>query len=398
MAAGYAELWGGVEALTETELGIERATLEETLEKIKEFKVSIASALKAGSEEARRDWCKVCALDRRLLEESGRKLWTSDDELEIKIEVLCEKRERVIEINGRSITETTYHFTVEGCPDGCTPGDSFGVTQLDGIFTEDELRAAEKNVDEMLDDDDQWEENTLDVSPPDAIGDKKHKRTRVKHFHPKYTYGAKKTPRRGDCGPVVMPPHAKCRKCKGAQAIVTEKCNDIPAFIYHPERPCLAKTLFECGIIGNAWANSSILNTYLVPKGKKDDRPKKDGKTKKEGKLKKDGKPKKGGLLCGHYDSPHLFARPIVGLSLFGTKTLSFGVAGWWMAAREHNYTVEMRRGVVTIMDGYAANKINHGVPPVERKASTLLFRRMLPELLSEEWKEKNTMRWAAQR
>ena len=86
MAAGYAELWGGVEALTETELGIERATLEETLEKIKEFKVSIASALKAGSEEARRDWCKVCALQRKLLEESGRKLWTSDDEFEVVAE------------------------------------------------------------------------------------------------------------------------------------------------------------------------------------------------------------------------------------------------------------------------------------------------------------------------
>ena len=28
--------------------------------------------------------------------------------------------------------------------------------QLDGIFTEDKLCSAEKNVDEMLDDDDQW--------------------------------------------------------------------------------------------------------------------------------------------------------------------------------------------------------------------------------------------------
>ena len=151
-----------------------------------------------------------------------------------------------------------------------------------------------------------------------------------------------------------------------------------------PDRPCLARTLFECGIIANAWANSSIHNTYHVPIGKKDGRPK------------KDGEPKKGGKLGQHYNSPHLFARPIVGLSLFGTKTLSFGLADWGMAACEHNYTVEMRRGVVTIMEGYAANKINHGVPRVERKASTLLFRRMLPELLSEEWKAKNTMRRAA--
>ena len=309
----------------------------------------------------------------------GDELMATDDEF---VEAMCERRERVFEINGRSVTETTFYFREGMCPDGCNPGDPFGVRQLDGIFTEDELRAAEKNVDEMLDDDAQWGENTLDVSPPDAIGEKKYKRQRTKHFLPKYTYGGGMTPRRGDCGPVILPPHAKCLKCEGAQAIVTEKCNDIPAFIYHPEQPCLARALFEFGIIENEWANSSILNTYLVPIG--------------NGKRKKDGKPKKGGLLGGHYDSPHLFARPIVGLSLFGTKTLSFGLAKQCMAAREHNYTVEMRRGVVTIMEGYAANKINHGVPRVERKASTLLFRRMLPELLSEEWKEKNTMRWAA--
>ena len=328
-------------------------------------------------------------------DKSGDELVATDDEF---VEAMCERRERVFEINGRSITETTFYFREGMCPDGCTPGGPFGLKQLDGIFTEDELRSAEKNIDEMLGDDNQWLENTLDVSPPDAIGDKKHKRTRIKHFLPKYTYGPNKTPRRGDCGPVILPPHAQCRKCKGAQAIVTEKCNDIPAFIYHPEQPCLARTLFEFGIIPNEWANSSILNTYLVPIGKKDGKLKKVGKKQtKVGKLKKDAKkPKKGGLLCGHYDSPHLFARPIVGLSLFGTKTISFGVKGHYMAAREHNYTAEMRRGVLTIMDGYAANKINHGVPRVERKASTLLFRRMLPELLSEEWKEKNTMRWAA--
>jgi hypothetical protein len=245
MAAGYTERWAQAEELRVSDLGLENESPEErVLANILKLQVCMATAIRAGSEEARRDWCKLCTLERKLLEESGGKLWTTDDELEIKIEVLCEKRERVIEINGRSITETTYHFTEEGCPDGCTPGDYFGVRQLDGIFTEDELRAAEKNVDEMLDDDDQWLENTLDVSPPDAIGDNKHKRTRTKHFHPKYTYGDQKTPRRGDCGPVILPPHAKCRKCKGAQAVVTEKCNDIPAFIYRPERACLARTLF----------------------------------------------------------------------------------------------------------------------------------------------------------
>ena len=46
----------------------------------------MATALKVGSEEARRDWCKLCTFERKCLEESGRKLWTSDDELEVVVE------------------------------------------------------------------------------------------------------------------------------------------------------------------------------------------------------------------------------------------------------------------------------------------------------------------------
>ena len=41
----------------------------------------------------------------------------------------------------------------------------------------------------MIADDEPWLANTLDVSPPDAIGDEKWKRTRTKYFFPKYTYG-----------------------------------------------------------------------------------------------------------------------------------------------------------------------------------------------------------------
>ena len=66
--------------------------------------------------------------------------------------------------------------------------------------------------------------------------------------------------------------------------------------------------------MANGFANSAILNTYRVPIGKKDGKPR------------KDGKPKKGGKLGQHFDSPHLFGRPIVGLSLFSTKNLSFGL------------------------------------------------------------------------
>ena len=43
----------------------------------------------------------------------------------------------------------------------------------------------EENIDEMLDHDERWKEKTLDVSPKEAIGDKKRKRLRTKHFFPK---------------------------------------------------------------------------------------------------------------------------------------------------------------------------------------------------------------------
>ena len=237
--------------------------------------------------------------------------------------------------------------------------------QFTGIFTEDELRSFEGSIDEMLEHDERWLENTLDVSPKWASGDKKRNRLRTKHFFPQYTYGGGHTPQRGDCGPTPLWPCQRCPKCKGAQAIVTDKCNDIPDWIYHPEQSCLAKTLIELGIIKDAWANSAILNTYH----------------------------KSGGKLMQHFDSCHLFVRPIVGLSLFGTKSLSFGLKTTAMKAAAHHYTVEQQRGVITIVYGYAADKINHGVQCVGRKASTLLLRRVFPELLSDEWKEKNTMR-----
>jgi hypothetical protein len=71
---------------------------------------------------------------------------------------------------------------------------------------------------------------------------------------------------------------------------------------------------------------------------------------------------------------------------------LSFGLKGLGMKPQEHHYTVRMPRGAVTIMEGYAANRINHGVPPVAEKAASLLIRRMHPSLLGAEWVDSNTI------
>ena len=101
---------------------------------------------------------------------------------------------------------------------------------------------------------------------------------------------------------------------------------------------------------------------------------------------------KKGGKLLHHFDSPHLFERPIIALSLFSGKSLSFGVKGLGMQPQEHHYEVDMPRGAITIMEGYAANKVNHGVKPVAEKVASLLLRRMHPSLLDKDWCEQNTV------
>ena len=183
-------------------------------------------------------------------------------------------------------------------------------------------------------------------------------------FVPTATYAAGKTPKSGDCDEQPLPPDQRCPKCKGKQSLHTEECNNIPDWFYHASKPCVASVLVNVGILENGWATSAILNVYH----------------------------KSGGKLGQHYDSPHLFVRPIIGISLFGEKPLTFGVKGLGMRKQDFHYAVNMPRGAVTVMYGFAANKINHAVLPVPHKAATLLLRRMHPTLLGEKWCAKNTV------
>ena len=86
---------------------------EEVLAKILKLQLSMATALKVGSESSKRDWCKVCTLEHKLQDKSGGELVATDDEF---VEAMCEKRERLVEINGRSITETTFYFRKRNVP------------------------------------------------------------------------------------------------------------------------------------------------------------------------------------------------------------------------------------------------------------------------------------------
>lgn len=84
MVAGYTELWAGAEELTKNDLGLGQATLEVGFEKITEWKMSTVPALNFGSMAARRDFSKLCTLERKLKEESGGdEILATDDEFEV---------------------------------------------------------------------------------------------------------------------------------------------------------------------------------------------------------------------------------------------------------------------------------------------------------------------------
>ena len=66
---------------------------------------------------------------------------------------------------------------------------------------------------------------------------------------------------------------------------------------------------------------------------------------------------------------------------------------GWGMTPQGLHYAVKMPRGTVTIMEGFAANGINHGIRSVGGRVAALVLRRMHLALSDPEWDNYNTMR-----
>jgi hypothetical protein len=78
MAAGYAEQWAEVEALAKGDLGLEDASPQEALARIKDLRLPVREAIMLGANAAKRDWCKLCALEQELEEECGLDNWDTD--------------------------------------------------------------------------------------------------------------------------------------------------------------------------------------------------------------------------------------------------------------------------------------------------------------------------------
>merc|ERR1712048_995022 len=88
-------------------------------------------------------------------------------------------------------------------------------------------------------------------------------------------------------------------------------------------------------------------------------------------------------MIVSHIDPPHLFARPIFIASFFAAGHLAFGAGFTFEAGRfdqdrssPPKFLVELPRGSLCRMEGFAADGITHGIRPVDipgRRASIVL-------------------------
>lgn len=90
-----------------------------------------------------------------------------------------------------------------------------------------------------------------------------------------------------------------------------------------------------------------------------------------------------GGCIVSHIDPPHLFDRPIISVSLMSNGALSFGCKFNFkpITVTEPLLCLPLPRGVVTLLSGYAADKITHCIRPQDtiNRRAVILLRRILP-------------------
>jgi len=153
-----------------------------------------------------------------------------------------------------------------------------------------------------------------------------------------YTYGAQKDYPGARGIEAVWPP---------------EDTSEIPAWI----REFVIEKLEAKRVVPKGWINSATINDYIP-----------------------------GGFIVSHIDPPHLFDRPIISISFFSDCNLVFGARFGHPDEGPGEATIpalvhRCMRGNATIMKGYSADKITHGIRSCDlpgRRASIIL-RRVLP-------------------
>lgn len=141
---------------------------------------------------------------------------------------------------------------------------------------------------------------------------------------------------------------------RGVEAVwPPEDTSEIPGWI----RELVISKLEAKRVVPKGWINSATINDYTP-----------------------------GGFIVSHIDPQHLFDRPIISISFFSDCNLVFGAKFGNADAGPGDATVPLLvhrclRGNATVMKGYSADKITHGIRSCDlpgRRASIIL-RRVLP-------------------
>lgn len=140
----------------------------------------------------------------------------------------------------------------------------------------------------------------------------------------------------------------------GEQILPPELIDPVPDFIYDK----LILPLEEKGLVPEGWINSAVVNDY---------RP--------------------GGMIVSHIDPPQLFARPIFISSFYAEGSLVFGSRfsfpnkGGPPQTTPPKCICRMPRGSLTIMKGYSADGITHGIRPqdLDGRRVSIVLRHVFP-------------------
>ncbi|UYV76411.1 ALKBH5 [Cordylochernes scorpioides] len=109
--------------------------------------------------------------------------------------------------------------------------------------------------------------------------------------------------------------------------------------------------LVESGLVPANFINSAVINDY-----------------------------QQGGCIVSHIDPPHIFDRPIVSVSFLSDSALSFGCRFSFRPIRvtEPVLCLPVSRGCITMLEGYAADKITHCIRPqdITSRRAVIILRR----------------------
>ncbi|CAH1103676.1 unnamed protein product [Psylliodes chrysocephalus] len=190
------------------------------------------------------------------------------------------------------------------------------------VFPEQKLKNFEINIDEIIKKaaNGQLKEYTIDCRP-----------LRNKYFFgERYTYGSRENG-------------------LGSERLYPKDTVDrIPNWITNS----LINPLIEAKILPKNYVNSVVINDYQP-----------------------------GGCIVSHIDPPQIFDRPIISLSLFSDSALCFGCKFQYKPLRCSTplLRLDMPRGAVTSLSGFAANEITHCVRPedVTQRRAVIMLRRV---------------------